>query len=298
MKTKIIFERKSLFVLILVALLSGIIPEYSAARGEPVPGDKNIPPELVARKLKKRNPDYGITVRDVIKESKIKPAFIMIDTRNRQAFEKYRLPGSINIPSHAIKTKAFLKRKALVLLNEGYRYARLEKTCKELRSSGFENVRILEGGLYALRQAGVKLSGDFFSQREMNRMPPAAFFEEKNYEHYTIIDVSATRSDDSNTFIPFSTHAPFSPYPARMLDKMTELSSQNTSDGFRCFLLFNSNGQGHDAIEKIIAEAEIKNVYFLKGGLRGYSAFIEEQSLMWKQNEKRKLKKEKCPTCP
>nr|WP_320192692.1 transglutaminase domain-containing protein [uncultured Desulfobacter sp.] len=40
--------------------------------------------------------------------SKNKEEIILIDVRNHQQFEKFRIPGSINIPIFAIKTKLFL----------------------------------------------------------------------------------------------------------------------------------------------------------------------------------------------
>jgi hypothetical protein len=83
------------------------------------------------------------------------------------------------VPLFTIKTKGFLKSTPFVLINEGYYYGQLEQECKRLRDPGFTAVWILNGGLNAWRQKGAPLNGDIFAQKELNRMPPQVFFEEK-----------------------------------------------------------------------------------------------------------------------
>jgi rhodanese-related sulfurtransferase len=102
---------------------------------------------FAAMKLGKRNPELAISAESVLQKLKEKREIILIDVRNSKKFEKFRIPGSINIPLFAIKTKTFLKSKPLVLINEGYSYSQLEQECMILRNSGFK-ASILDGGIY------------------------------------------------------------------------------------------------------------------------------------------------------
>ncbi len=91
---------------------------FSEIEGE-ISGEKKnrpigIPPELILRKLRKRDPAFAISVESVLRKLKKKEKIVLVDVRNREKFEKIRIPGSINIPLFAIKTKTFLKHKPLV----------------------------------------------------------------------------------------------------------------------------------------------------------------------------------------
>ena len=67
----------------------------------------------LGKKLKKRNPAFVISVETVLEKLKQKENPVLIDLRNRESFEKFRIPGSItiNMPLFAIRTKTFLKNK-------------------------------------------------------------------------------------------------------------------------------------------------------------------------------------------
>jgi rhodanese-related sulfurtransferase len=136
---------------------------------------------------------------------------VLIDVRGPQAFEQVRIPGSLNIPLFAVKTKAFLKDKPLVLVDEGFRPRRLADACDQLRQAGFE-ARFLFGGLNAWRTRSANfnllrsaklalprsahvnllpLQGDVFAQNALNTMPPQALFAEQGSEYWLLLDVSA-----------------------------------------------------------------------------------------------------------
>jgi hypothetical protein len=44
----------------------------------------------------------------------------LVDVRDRDCFERFRIPRSIHVPLYAVKTKGFLKERFLVLVHEGY----------------------------------------------------------------------------------------------------------------------------------------------------------------------------------
>ena len=79
---------------------------------------------------------------------KEKQEIMLIDVRKEADFERCRIPGSLNIPLHTLKTKAFLKSKPLALINKGYNSGTLEKKCLRLMEAGFTDVSFVIGGLY------------------------------------------------------------------------------------------------------------------------------------------------------
>jgi len=257
-----------------------------------------IPPELITRKLRKRDPAFAISVETVLRKLKKKEEIALIDVRNREEFEKFRIPGSINIPLFAIKTKTFLKHKPLVLINEGYHHCPLERECKRLTDSGFTAVWVLNGGLNAWREKGAPIDGDIFEQKDLNKMPPQIFFEEKNDENWVVIDISRSESSESRYLLPQAISIPFANDAGDFVSSIKRVIERHEKNSFLSFLILNENGEQYEKIEKLIEEAGVRNVFYLKEGLRGYKGFLKRQAIMWQPKEHSRKTLKKCPGCP
>ena len=264
--------------------------------------DKNrpigTPSELTTRKLRKRDPAFAISVESVLRKLKKKEEIVLVDVRNREEFEKFRISGSINIPLFAIKTKTFLKRKPLVLINEGYHYSPLERECKRLKDFGFTAAWILNGGLNAWREKGATVNGDIFAQKELNRVPPQIFFEEKNDESCIVIDVSKPKNQETLYLIPQAIAIPFIDNAGKFVSSLKRVMEKHKKASFLSFLILNENGEQYERIEKLIKETELRNVFYLKEGLMGYKGFLKRQALMWQPKDHSRKTLKKCPGCP
>lgn len=104
---------------------------------------------------------------------------VLVDIRSEDDFLRCRIPGSINIPLAFIKTKAFLKKKALVLVSQGYDQRYMKAECRRLKQGGFE-AAILLGGIFAWRQAGGKLAGDLTALESPVPMAPRRFLSQQH----------------------------------------------------------------------------------------------------------------------
>jgi rhodanese-related sulfurtransferase len=79
------------------------------------------------------------------------PDTLFVDIR-LLASEK-SLPGTLPINLTELKTKAFLKKKTVVLLDEGYSANNALKACALLKRAGFKKVKALKGGVRAYASA-------------------------------------------------------------------------------------------------------------------------------------------------
>lgn len=278
----------------LLAMLILVLPVHSL-KAEST-HELNVPPELINRAPKKRNPSMLSSADWALRCSK-KNEILLIDVRGHEEFERIRIPGSMNVPLFAIKTKTFLKPKPLVLVNEGYSYAPLERACKDLRECGFK-VSILTGGLNSWKQAGGPLEGDPFAQRELNRMPVRVFFEERNYEEWVVVDASESPIPDSRHLIPEGIHIPFSHNRRDFISGLRSASAEDKSKSPVSFLIFNEAGGQYEEIEAAAQEAKLKNVFFLRGGLQGYKTFLQRQALIWQAEHQAEKRLKKCASCP
>ncbi len=107
----------------------------------------------------------SISVEAVLQKHKAKEDILLVDVRNSQEFKKFHIPGSMNIPLFALKTKGSLKSKPLVLINEGRSYKDLIAEGSTLSRAGF-TVSILEGGLWQWQQKKGPIEGGPLGRQE------------------------------------------------------------------------------------------------------------------------------------
>jgi len=243
----------------------------------------------------------GISMESVLQRLKPKEELLLIDVRGAKEFEKFRIPGSVNIPLFTLKTKTFLKSKPLVLINEGHRYKQLMDECAVLTDSGF-TASILNGGLYQWRRKGGPIEGDVFVQRELNKISSQAFLAGKGNENWIVVDVSESgnpRADHQNIR---RIHIPFADNPKEFISKLKFAIKDHTEKDFASVLLCDQNGKIYEEIERHIQAAGIPNVLYLEGGLEGYKTFEQQQTSMWHEKKGRTGKTLKtnrnCPNCP
>ena len=253
----------------------------------------DFPAELLNRSLIERNPDFYIAP-EVVLEKFRKNEVILVDVRGKDDFNKFRIPGAISIPAFGIKNNPLLKSKNLILTNEGYCYTHLERECKSLKEAGF-TVLILDGGLNAWRRIGGPIEGEVFPQDELNKVPPQAFFEEKNYKHWIVINISQSSAQD---LIPGVVSIPSSKDSKSFLSAINKVVRENKNDQFSSILIATQNGDGYDQIETLIRHIQFGNIFFLKGGIEGYEDFLKDQILVWKHGKTGTIKTNRCARCP
>jgi rhodanese-related sulfurtransferase len=161
--------------------------------------------------VKKRKQEYCISPESVRKMPKEK--LTMIDIRPGEEYARLKIPGSINVPLFAVKTKNFLNNGAVILVNEGYGYAPLEEVCGNLRQAGWD-AWILNGGLNGWQQKGFPVEGSASSAGALHLMPSSALLQEKEYDNWLIIDAGRTAVKDIGISTTAVARAP-SPKDAR-----------------------------------------------------------------------------------
>lgn len=221
---------------------------------------------------------------------------MLIDIRRKSDFDRVRIPGSINIPLFAVKTKTFLISKRLALISEGYGYSELERECRKLRESGF-TVSILTGGLQCWRYYGGPLIGNPFALNKLNKMCPAVFDTEKDSRNWIIVDVSATKRSVIGRYVP---HAPYIPYRDnndRFISAFEERMASFKTDRFTSIVLCDETGERYDRIEKVIQKLGFDKVFYLQGGIEAYVKWKKDQAITERVKHSRTKTLKKCINC-
>jgi len=236
-----------------------------------------------------------ISTESALSMLKRKQDILFIDARDREAFEKFRIPGSIHIPLYALKTKAFLKDKPLVLVSEGYPNFALEQTCKGLRDAGFTKTSILNGGLRCWLQNKGPIAGDAFASHEVSRLPPKDFFSQKDSPEWLVITVSRSAAGSSQPLIPGALHLPWEGNPSKFASALKAIINDKARSPLLSVLVCDERGEKYESIDRAVQREEIRKVFYLKGGMEAYQAFLQQQALLG-QPGKEEVKR--CVNCP
>jgi rhodanese-related sulfurtransferase len=231
------------------------------------------------------------SVRSMLKR---KQDILFIDVRGREAFEKFRLPGSIRIPLYALRTKSFLKDKALVLVHEGYPDLVLEQTSRELRAAGFANLSILNGGLRYWQQKNGPIEGDLFAAGEVSRIAPIVFFAHKDSGQWLVITVSSSAVESAEPPLPGARQLAWEGSPAKFASRLKALIANRANPALLSVLVCDESGVRYEEIDRAVQQEQIGKVFYLSGGMKGYAAFIEQQALL-RQPDTEAVKR--CATC-
>ncbi|MBF0227162.1 MAG: rhodanese-like domain-containing protein [Desulfobacterales bacterium] len=241
---------------------------------------------------------YGnlISMESVIRDINQNTNIILIDVRDSSSFNEFRIPESINIPIYFIKTKNFLKSKKIVLVDNGYGYHYLDEECRNLQKSGFQ-VSILKGGIYEWVEKKAPIIGNMAITSELNKIPSNIFFEEKDFNSWIVINISENASENSKKLFPDSIHIPLSNDLKNWANQLMDTIKAYNNNPFLSCVLFNDTGNDYEKVEKIVSEKNIKNLFYLKGGLKDYTTFLENIKMSLNAVSKSTIKPTECQPC-
>jgi rhodanese-related sulfurtransferase len=221
---------------------------------------------------------------------------VLVDVRSLEAFERVRIPGSLNIPLQFIRTKPFLKPAPVVLVNQGFGLQALAGECRRLRSAGY-SVSILSGGLCAWHRAGGPLEGDLGAAAEFSRVTPQDAYLEKDAAFRLVVDVSEVRSQTSREAFPHAMHLPLEGDPAAVLERLQAALGLKPEWELLGPFVISESGLEYDRMEQVLGQAGFESVFFLAGGIAAYRRYLADLARLWPPRESRVRTLTPCPTC-
>lgn len=208
-----------------------------------------------------------------------------MDVRDAEAFGHYRIPGSLNIPLHVVKTKAFLRSEPIVLVDQGRVSAALEEGCAALKRAGFSNVSVLQGGLRAWRAGRGPLEGEEGSAGDLDHLMPAELFAERTRDDWLVLILSRDKQATLRCWLP-----PRAEQVAAVGDaairaiKAAVAKGRRASPRLRVVAASDSGtDQDHTTLSALLAKAGVTDAFYLEGGLAGYREFVSNQITIWQR---------------
>jgi len=221
-------------------------------------------------------------------ELRAKQDFSFVDVRSSAEFDQYHIAGSINIPSHLLKTKEFLKKTHAVLVDDGRSTIELEKMCHELRRNGFEQISVLDGGLFAWNASQRPLEGDPLEIYKLNLLTVNELFEIRSADNLIVLDITtAVAGKDVRTWLPKKITS--IPYLAKggSIPKISKFIQETRKKNPQKKLLLIADGNEiYAQIDAKIKPAGAANgVLRLDGGIKGYKDHVTKQMALWHQED-------------
>ena len=272
-------------IFMLIALMLTTPLPFVAAENA---GSLRIQGELIKGSAIEADYSLVVTATELLNKTKQNRRMTLVDVRSPEEFERLRIPGSINVPLHAVKTKDYLKAQPFVLVSAGYEWRDLETECKRLQQSGFKP-SILFGGLVTWQSQGGPVEGDRLLVATYREISPHVFFHEKDYKDIKVFDVSTKPLPDAQKLIHGNVHV-------KNIESLVKLAKQN-GPTYRAMVLFNENGEQYEKFDAALKKAGISNSFYLKGGISGYRHFLENTTLSWKSRAERVVTLGGCGTC-
>ncbi|MCP4379630.1 MAG: rhodanese-like domain-containing protein [bacterium] len=239
-------------------------------------------------------PTYALTAAELREQLQQPRPPRLVDLRRKEDFRQFRMAGSLNIPSFALTTKGFLKRRPFVLLDEGYDPQGLDMLCEELRQAGFE-ARFLYGGLKAWNASGATLEGDVFAQRTLDRMPVAAFRNGLTDEHRVLVALN-----DRLPLVDFpqAVTLPYRGDPQEWIKRLEDMAAQWTErPKLFSVVLLSRFGKEYDELAGALRTSRLPNLFVLEGGLQAYQDLLSRELVAQERGSASTDALTGCPNC-
>jgi len=205
---------------------------------------------------------------------------IVVDIRPEKEFNLYNIPGSVNMPPFAVKTRTYWKDKKILLVNDGYSYRKLDSLCADLRKSGFNQVSVLDGGVTAWRK-NIAPSRNAPPGGRLETITPARLLPEAAYRHWKVLDLT----EEASRLGGDEKHLEVTRIEKSIQEKIRKLSSGKPADrASGLVLVVTGDGKAYPKLARTIDKYIQVPVFYLKGGVKAYRDFLNRQLAIWNRN--------------
>ena len=209
---------------------------------------------------------------------------LVVDVRPQADFARARIPGSLNVPAHALWTRSFLRERRIVLTDAGFGQSQLLRLCMDLRERGFDQVSVLRGGLTAWRQTIGKLAGPEAVWSRLDLVSPRDFYREQKRAEIRLVDLTeplpGSKGDDAQEGTGDTGSS--SVDPAMIAHRLRFFAAAPPGDASsnRWYLVVSQDGNGYEAFGRAVTASAVKPVFFLSGGKDGYRSYLGQRAAM------------------
>lgn len=186
--------------------------------------------------------------------------------------------GSLQIPLHEIKTKAFLRSRPLAIVSDGKHFGALEKECGDIKASGVPEVVAI------LPSVSDRADSETRFAEELPTMLPQEFVAERPFGRWQIVDLTSTGDLRSPLFRNMQS-------PKTLVDDLRERAPVV---GLERTLVVSDDGRLPDTADFRSARAGTGQLFILEGGMKGFARFQADATAMARALERPRIGERGC----
>ncbi|MEW6490617.1 MAG: rhodanese-like domain-containing protein [Thermodesulfobacteriota bacterium] len=210
---------------------------------------------------------------------------VLADVRRPDPQGRARIPGSLQIPLYAVRTKGFLRSTTVVLIGEGHDDGPLLEECARLGGAGFAQVRVLEGGINHWWERGGPIEGDPEALAGLSRVTPAELESALRTGEWRVAGFRVEAKDLALAPVGPAVLLPDPAAGEEFVSAVRALQKRLPAGKGRLarLLLFDRKGDDCPQAEGVLRHAreagqDLGTVFYLDGGLDAYERYQALQS--------------------
>lgn len=134
------------------------------------------------------------------------PDTVMADVRPAADYAAFHLNGALNLSAAELRTKPYLRSKAVVLIGNGKAERERYIDCARLKANGFKHTKVLRGGMIAWLSSGQAILGRAPDAASMGLLSPGELWAETRFNANLVL--LAANSQDLSHEWPSATTIP------------------------------------------------------------------------------------------
>ncbi len=199
---------------------------------------------------------------------------LVIDVRD-ELHQITHIDGTISVPLYALHSKNFIRERNVVLLGNGVNDFHLVHECVRLQNSGVKRAYVLQGGVRMWEQKVV--NGDAFLQLQDKMVAARDIYTLELGRDWLLLtdSLSNTTAQEIRKIFPGSQL--FAVSSKQGLGRILKKYKDGPA------LVMTETGKDYHAISALLQSYEIKNDFYLEGGIAAYRQYLMTQQAYLKR---------------
>ena len=204
-----------------------------------------------------------------------------VDVRGAADARAARIPGALAIPLAELRTKTFLQSTPLVLIGSGRDDADLARACGELKRAGFQQVKLLRGGIRAWVNGQRPVLADAGALQNLDLIDPGAFHRQAALAPWLVLGIDVGPADGLPVVMSSLERIDAGDDTARALDairrRQVELARMSVNERPNAIVIVARDEASATRMRDAVRSGGRSDVLTLLGGMAGYRAFLAQQ---------------------
>lgn len=201
------------------------------------------------------------------------PDAVVVDIRNPEDYRRFHIEGSLNIPLHAIKTKAFLKERRLLLVGDVVSDVAIRVACEHLANEGFAGLSALDGGMPSWVLGKGEIVGSTPHPAELLSVSPAQHLAAEGERPWLVVSDEGLSKQADIVLAAYGAIA-WDGSPKDMATRLGKMRQADAADRQAGLLLLGSSTITAAVVDELAQLLPDRRMRYMEDGTNAYRSFL------------------------